>query len=341
MTETPSRMLRLLSLLQNSRDWPGRTLAERLGVSPRTLRRDVERLRDLGYPVRAIPGVGGGYRLEAGAHLPPLLLDDDEAVAIAVGLRTAAGGSVTDIEDTSIRALAKLEQVLPKRLRSRVNALQMYTVPMFGAGPTVNPGYLAAVAQACRDQQRLRFGYRKRDGETSSRLVEPYRLVHVNRKWYVLSWDMGRQDWRTFRVDRMEEPSLTGVCFRQRELPAEDAAAYVAQSITSSLANYRALVTFHAPVEVVAERVRPRDGILTAVDDRTCRLRSAADSLEWLALTIGMFGIEFEVHEPPELIDYIAELSNRLKRAVTPREPGPAEAGQAARDTSVSGPAGG
>ncbi|CAM5244901.1 hypothetical protein SVIOM74S_05514 [Streptomyces violarus] len=150
---------------------------------------------------------------------------------------------MADIEDTSIRALAKLEQVLPKRLRSRVNALQMYTVPMFTVTPTVSPEHLASVAQACRDQQRLRFTYRKRDGETSSRLVEPYRLVHVNRKWYVLSWDMGRQDWRTFRVDRMESLLLTGVRFQQRELPAEDAAAYVAQSITSSLAGYRALVT--------------------------------------------------------------------------------------------------
>ncbi|TLQ43744.1 helix-turn-helix transcriptional regulator [Streptomyces marianii] len=340
MTETPSRMLRLLSLLQNSRDWPGRKLAERLGVSPRTLRRDVERLRDLGYPVQANPGVGGGYRLEAGAILPPLLLDDDEAVAIAVGLRTAAGGSVADIEDTSIRALAKLEQVLPKRLRSRVNALQMYTVPMFTVAPTVRPESLTSVAQACRDQERLRFTYRKRDGETSSRLVEPYRLVHVNRKWYVLSWDLGRQDWRTFRVDRMESLLSTGVRFQQRELPAEDAAAYVAQSITSSLAGYRALVTLHAPVEVVAERIRPRDGILTEVDDRTCRLRSAADSLEWLALTIGMFGIEFEVHEPPELIDYVKELSERLARAASPG-PDRSVAVAPARDTPISGPAAG
>ncbi|MGI5428606.1 helix-turn-helix transcriptional regulator [Streptomyces sp. CA-179760] len=340
MTETPSRMLRLLSLLQNSRDWPGRKLAERLGVSPRTLRRDVERLRDLGYPVQAIPGVGGGYRLEAGASLPPLLLDDDEAVAIAVGLRTAAGGSVADIEDTSIRALAKLEQVLPKRLRSRVNALQMYTVPMFTVTPTVSPEYLASVAQACRDQERLRFTYRKRDGETSSRLVEPYRLVHVNRKWYVLSWDTGRQDWRTFRVDRMDSLLLTGVRFQQRELPAEDAAAYVAQSITSSLASYRALVTLHAPVEVVAERIRPRDGILTTVDDRTCLLRSAADSLEWLALTIGMFGIEFEVHEPPELISYLGELSGRLARAASPG-PDRSVVVPATREFPVSGPAAG
>ncbi|MEU5283440.1 YafY family protein [Streptomyces sp. CA-278952] len=339
MAETPSRMLRLLSLLQNCRDWPGGKLAERLDVSPRTLRRDIERLRDLGYPVNAIPGVGGGYRLEAGADLPPLLLDDDEAVAIAVGLRTAAGGSVADIEETSIRALAKLEQVLPKRLRSRVNALQMYTVPMFGVGPTANPGYLASVAQACRDRQRLRFTYRKRDGETRSRLVEPYRLVHVNRKWYLLSWDTEREDWRTFRMDRMDAPLITGVRFQQRELPAEDAAAYVAQSITSSLANHRALVTLYAPFEVVAERIRPRDGILTVLDERTCQLRTAADTLEWLALTIGMFGIDFEVHEPPELVAYVRELSDRLARAATPREPRSPSPGASPTVIPAGGPA--
>ncbi|MEV4432835.1 WYL domain-containing protein [Streptomyces sp. NPDC049585] len=316
MAETPSRMLRLLSLLQNSRDWPGRKLAERLDVSPRTLRRDIERLRELGYPVHAVPGVGGGYRLEAGADLPPLLLDDDEAVAIAVGLRTAAGGSVAGIEETSVRALAKLEQVLPKRLRSRVNALQTYTVPMFGAGPMADPGHLAVVAQACRDRQRLRFSYSKRDGDRSSRLTEPYRLVHVSRKWYLLAWDMEREDWRTFRVDRMDTPLITGVRFRPRELPAEDAAAYVARSITSSLARYRALVTFHAPLEVVAERVRPRDGVLTALDEHSCRLLTAADSLQWLALTIGLFDVEFEVHEPPELIAYVRGLSERLGRSV-------------------------
>ncbi len=325
-------MLRLLSLLQNSRDWSGRKLAERLDVSPRTLRRDIENLRNLGYPVHAVSGVGGGYRLEAGANLPPLLLDNDEAVAIAVGLRTAAGGTVADIEETSVRALAKLEQVLPGRLRRRVNALQTYTVPMFGGGPTANPDYLATVAQACRDLQRLRFAYRKRNGDESSRLVEPYRLVHVSRKWYLMAWDLEREDWRTFRVDRMASPLVTGVRFRQRELPEEDAAAYVARSITSSLARYQALVTLHAPVEVIAERVRPRDGILTALDSRRCRLLTAADSLQWLALTIGMFDVEFEVHEPPELVEYVRTLSDRFSRAgaVAPGRPD-AETPQAPR----------
>lgn len=316
MANTSSRMLRLLSLLQNCRDWSGPRLAERLGVSPRTLRRDIERLRELGYPVHAIPGVMGGYRLEAGAALPPLLLDDEEAVAIAVGLRTAASGTVAGIEETSVRALAKLEQVLPGHLRRRVNALQTYTVPFITSGPIVDPGYLALIAQACRDHERLRFSYRKRDGIGSNRVVEPYRLVYVTRKWYLLAWDLDREEWRTFRVDRLESPLATGLRFRPRQLPAADAAAYVAQAIMSSLARYRALVTLHAPVEAIAERIRPTDGVLESIDDQTCRLRTAADSLQWLALTIGMFDIEFEIHEPPELIDYVRGLSERLSRSV-------------------------
>ncbi|MGH3982291.1 MAG: helix-turn-helix transcriptional regulator [Pseudonocardiaceae bacterium] len=315
MAATASRVLRLLSLLQNCRDWAGPRLAERLDVSPRTLRRDIERLRELGYPVRAISGVGGGYRLEAGAALPPLLLDDEEAVAIAVGLRTAAGGTVAGIEETSVRALAKLEQVLPSRLRRRVNALQTYTVPLITVGPIVDPGYLAVIAQACRDHERLRFSYRTRDGIGSKRVVEPYRLAYVIRKWYLMAWDLDRDDWRSFRVDRLESPLAIGVRFRPRELPTADAAAYVAQAITSSFARYRALVTLHAPVEVIAERIRPTDGVLESVDDQTCQLRTAADSLQWLALTIGMFDIEFEIHEPPELIDYVRGLSERLARS--------------------------
>ncbi|MGH3822367.1 MAG: helix-turn-helix transcriptional regulator, partial [Pseudonocardiaceae bacterium] len=249
------------------------------------------------------------------AALPPLLLDDEEAVAIAVGLRTAAGGTVAGIEETSVRALAKLEQVLPSHLRRRVNALQTYTVPFITSGPVVDPGYLAVIAQACRDHERLRFSYRKRDGIESNRVVEPYRLVYVSRKWYLMAWDLDRAEWRTFRIDRLESPLATGLRFRPRELPTADAAAYVAQAIMSSLARYRALVILHAPVEVIAERIRPTDGVLESIDHQTCRLRTAADSLQWLALTIGMFDIEFEIHEPPELIDYVRGLSERLSRS--------------------------
>src|SRR5215217_3859997 len=234
MLATSARLLRLLSLLQSRRDWSGAELADRLAISARTVRRDVERLRDLGYPVHATRGIAGGYRLGAGAALPPLLLDDEEAVAVAVGLRTAAsGGVVAGIEETSVRALAKLEQVLPSRLRRRVNAVAAYTVPFEGWGPTVDAETLTAIAGACRDLVRLRFGYRAPDGTTSRRLVEPHRLVHTGRRWYLAAWDCDREDWRSFRVDRIEPRLSTDRRFEPREPPHGDAAKYVARSISS------------------------------------------------------------------------------------------------------------
>src|SRR3954452_11716401 len=214
MSETASRLLELLSLLQARRDWPGTELAERLGVSGRTIRRDVERLRGLGYPVESLTGPAGGYRLHAGTAMPPLLLDEDEAIAIAVGLRTAARASVTGIEETSIRALVKLEQVLPAPLRRRVAALGSATVAPPPGGPTVDPQHLTTVAAACRDAEGLRFAYRSRDGTMSRREVEPHALVNLGRRWYLAAWDLRRAAWRTFRVDRLERPAATGVRFK-------------------------------------------------------------------------------------------------------------------------------
>src|SRR6266545_6447022 len=203
MLETSARLLRLLSLLQTPRAWTGAELSERLQVSGRTVRADIDRLRRLGYPVHATRGAVGGYRLSAGTALPPLLLDDEEAVAVAVGLRTAAGGTVTGIEETSLRALAKLEQVLPTHLRGRVNALHTHIVATSKGGPTVDAAVLTTIAAAARDRHRLRFDYRTHDGSASIRSVEPHRLVHTGRRWYLLAWDTDRQDWRTFRVDRI------------------------------------------------------------------------------------------------------------------------------------------
>src|SRR4051794_17555950 len=201
MSETSSRLLELLSLLQARRDWPGNELADRLEVSGRTIRRDMERLRQLGYPVESIPGPAGGYRLRAGSAMPPLLLDDDEAIAIAVGLRTAARASVTGIEETSVRALGKLEQVLPTHLRRRVAALGSATVAAPVAGPTVDPHHLTVIATACRDAEGVRFAYRRRDGTESRREVEPHSVVNYGRRWYLVAWDRRREDWRTFRLD--------------------------------------------------------------------------------------------------------------------------------------------
>ncbi|HEX2054153.1 MAG TPA: YafY family protein [Actinomycetota bacterium] len=317
MGDTTSRILRLLSLLQTHRDWSGSELAQRLEVSPRTIRRDIDRLRELGYPVHASAGVAGGYRLQAGASMPPLLLDDEEAVAIAVGLRFAAGGSVAGIDDASVRALAKLQQVLPSRLRRRVNALQTYTVPMAAPdGPTVDPDALIVIVQACRDMERLRFDYRSKEGADTKRLVEPHRLVSAGRRWYLVAWDVDRRDWRTFRVDRLGNCAPDGISFHPRPLPAEDAAAYVADAIASTYTRYQAVIRLSAPKAELASKVRPQDGQLEEVDGGTSLLRTQGDSLEWLAAWLGWFGVGFEILEPPELVDYVRELAGRLASSV-------------------------
>ncbi|MEE1739078.1 transcriptional regulator [Streptomyces sp. BE147] len=223
MTDTSARLLNLLSLLQTPREWPGSELAERLDVSARTIRRDIDRLRELGYPVEASRGSVGGYRLVAGAAMPPLLLDDEEAVAIAVGLRAGAGHAIEGVDEASVRALAKLEQVLPARLRHRVSALQHATVPLTrGDGSLIDPQTLTTLASAATGQERLRFTYRKGDGTETKRQVEPYRLVSTGRRWYLVAYDLQREDWRTFRVDRVSEPFATGARFVPRPLPGED-----------------------------------------------------------------------------------------------------------------------
>jgi predicted DNA-binding transcriptional regulator YafY len=315
MTETSSRLLTLLSLLQARRDWPGGELAERLEVSGRTIRRDVERLRGLGYPVESLTGPAGGYRLRAGAAMPPLLLDDDEAIAIAVGLRSAAGASVRGIEETAVRALVKLEQVLPAHLRRRVRALQAATMTLPVGGPTVDPQFLTLIAAACRDSELVRFAYRGRDGAGSRREVEPHALVNRGRRWYLVAWDRGRRDWRTFRVDRLTGPASTGVRFPPRALPAKDAAAYVAESLAAWPHRYEARVILHAPAAEVRKRVPPHWGTLEPIDDDTSEYRTGEDDLDWLALRIAMLGVDFHVREPPELAEHLRRMARRLERA--------------------------
>jgi predicted DNA-binding transcriptional regulator YafY len=319
VTETSSRLLTLLSLLQARRDWPGSELAHRLEVSGRTIRRDVERLRGLGYPVESLTGPAGGYRLRAGTAMPPLLLDDDEAIAIAVGLRTAARASVTGIEETSVRALVKLEQVLPAHLRRRVRALQSATITLPAGGPTVDPQTLTVIAAACRDSECVRFAYRGRDGVASRREVEPHSLVNLGRRWYLAAWDRGRRDWRTFRVDRLTGPASTGVRFAPRDLPAKDAAAYVSQSLSAAPNRYEARVTLHAPAETVRKNVPSYWGTVEPIDDRTCEYRTGDEDLGWLALRVAMLGVDFDVHEPPELAEHLLLLARRLERAAAPR----------------------
>jgi predicted DNA-binding transcriptional regulator YafY len=315
MLETSARLLRLLSLFQAQRYWSGAALAERLEVTPRTLRRDVDRLRSLGYPVNSTSGVDGGYQLGAGSTLPPLQLDDEEAVAVAVGLRTAASGTVAGIEEASMRAISKLEQVLPERLRRRVTALHSSILSLARSGPVVDAALLSTLAGACRDLATLRFPYSSRDGTATSREVEPHRLVHTGRRWYLVAWDLGRDQWRTFRVDRIQPRVVAGARFTPRPAPDGDFAAYVLRSVTYQAYPHHAVVTLQASAEAVAERLPPGAGIIEAVDDRTCTLHTGAVSLDTLSVYLALVGFDFAVREPAELIERVQRLADRFGRA--------------------------
>src|SRR5262245_53099117 len=314
---TSSRLLRLLSLLQTPRHWTGMELAQRLEVSPRTVRNDIERLRDLGYPVHATRGSVGGYRLEAGTSMPPLLLDDDEAVAVAIGLRTATSGAVTGIEETSVRALAKLEQVLPPRLRRQVSTLQRVTVQVRRGrpGPTVDPEVLAELARLARERFTLRFDYSDRRQEASQRRVEPYRLVNAGLRWYLVAWDLDRDDWRTFRVDRMKGGMSPGPRFTARPLTDEEAEALVARGIPPEARRHQARIVVQAPADHLLERWGPMLGHVTPIDDTSCVIDTGADSVEQLAAWLAFLGADFRVTEPPELVEAVRALSARYAAA--------------------------
>jgi predicted DNA-binding transcriptional regulator YafY len=318
VTDPGARTLRLLSLLQQRRYWPGADLAERLGVSIRTLRRDVDRLRDLGYPVEAQRGVDGGYQLAPGAALPPLVLDDEEAVALAVGLQAAAQSAVAGTAESSVRALAKVVQVMPPRLRRRVEALRAATdpAPWTGTRDVVDPLTLTAVAQACRDTERLAFGYTAAGGTATEREVDPHRLVALGRRWYLVAYDLTRGDWRSFRLDRMERPRPTGARFAQRRLPADDAVAFVRAGLGAPTGTR----TVEALVDAPAERVRQRLGRWAAVESDGAghsRVRMDTDSLDWPAFALGSLGAEFTVLSPPEFTDLLRDWADRFARAGT------------------------
>jgi predicted DNA-binding transcriptional regulator YafY len=268
--------------------------------------------------VDATPGVAGGYRLGTGAALPPLLLDDEEAVAVAISLHTATTGSVAGLEETALRALTKLQQMMPSRLRHRISAFHATTVALAGPGSAqdqVDPDLLTAIAAACRDQRRLRLLYPGRDGVTT-REVEPHRLVHTPRRWYLVAWDLTRGDWRTFRVDRIQgPPGPPGARFTPRPLPAEDVAAYVSQSIASAPYRYQARILFCAPLAEVAGQTSPTAGRLEAAGPDACILHAGSNSLDELALYVGLKGLEFRVLEPTELVPVLRSLAERLGRA--------------------------
>ncbi|MBL0887382.1 helix-turn-helix transcriptional regulator [Myceligenerans indicum] len=313
MSTTAGRLLALLGLLQARAEWSGPELAARLDVTDRTIRNDVTRLRDLGYPVDSARGPGGRYRLGSGGKLPPLLLDDEEAVAVAIGLRAAT--AVAGIEESSARALGKLEHVLPDRLRRQVSALRSAT----SAGPAntdsnvedpaVDPGLLTALATAIRDHQGLRCRYQE-----EMREVEPYRLVAWQRRWYLVGRDASLGGWAPFRVDWLELRTPGGRRFTPEE-PPFDLTEFVVREVARTGWAVHARIRVHAPAGVVLERINPAVGTVEPVDEHTCVLVTGGDSLEVVAVWIGMLGLDFTVQDPPGLVDHLRVLARRYAAA--------------------------
>ncbi|WP_114559184.1 helix-turn-helix transcriptional regulator [Desertihabitans aurantiacus] len=318
--DMPARMLRLLSLLQTRREWFGAELAERLGVTGRTVRRDIDRLRELGYRVEATTGIAGGYRLASGQQLPPLLLHDDEAIAVAAALLTLAGSGVTGSPDVVLRVLAKLEQILPAPLSRRVSALTDAT----DAGrqhpvPRVDPKTLATIALACRDHDLLSFGHHSRTAVTSTRRVEPYTIVTAHGRWYLLAYDLDRSDWRIFRVDRIVAATPLRQRFLPRELPGPDPVTYVANSIRTAPYRHTARATVRAPAEVIAARLTTSiPGRVQPLDDHRCTVTLGADSPETIAADLVALDAPFTLDAPPELLEALHTIADRLATATRP-----------------------
>lgn len=318
MLETSARLLRLLSLFQGRRYWSGADLASRLEVTSRTLRRDVDKLRQLGYPIHSTSGAEGGYQLGAGTNMPPLLLDDDEAVAVALGLRYAASGAVEGVGEASVRALAKIEQILPPRLARRISALQLVMVTSKWDKSSVDAQTLSTIASACRDQEILRFSYSDHTGSPSAREVEPHRLVHTGRRWYLVAWDLERGDWRTFRADRMAKGLAAGPRFIPREPPSKDLFAYVSRGWWQA-SPCRVRVKLLVSAEVAAQRVEPYFGLLEPIDDESCHFDVGASTFEGIAMHLALLGFDFSVTEPPELVASVRQLAERYGRATPTR----------------------
>jgi predicted DNA-binding transcriptional regulator YafY len=321
MVQTSARLLALLSLLQVRREWTGRELADRLEVGPRTIRRDVEKLRSLGYPIAAAPGVAGGYRLSAGAELPPLLLDDAEAVAVAVGLRTVASGTIAGIEETSVRALAKLEQVLPSRLRRRVSALGDATSAFGVEGPRIDADVLATLAAACRDGTRLHFAYVAKDDRASKRNTEPGAVVYSGYRWYLVAFDLDRDDWRTFRIDRIEGRIRPGGRGRRRTVPGGDPAAYVKRQLRGERGGETAVPPGQVRLGVAAaealRRVPDRYASVEPDGEHACIVSTRGPWSHHFLVWMALLDEPMEVLGPPELAAAARTLVSRLRAAAS------------------------
>jgi predicted DNA-binding transcriptional regulator YafY len=315
MGEPAARLLRLLGLLQRRSGWSAADLAERLEVDNRTVRRDVDKLRSLGYQIQGNPGVGGGYRLGGGTDVPPLLFEDDEAMAVAVVLGVSAAAAVPGIERGALTALAKLDRLLPPRLRAQLTALRAATVSLASPTEVVPTENLIGLAQACDSHQRATFAYVAHDGRRSERRVEPYRLVATDRRWYLVAYDLDRDDWRTFRVDRASAVTVTGHTFHPR--PLDDPGRMVAEGISTSGYAYRAVVLVKAPLAEVTRLISPYAGVGSRQGDAT-RVEMGVDDFDWLAGYLIGLGLEFEVIAPVELRDHVSALADRLYRSHPP-----------------------
>ncbi len=315
MTDTAARLLRLLGLLQARPVWSGAALAGRLEVTERSVRRDIERLRTLGYPVESAHGRGGGYRLASGGAMPPLVFDDASAVAVAVGLRLAAGTGIDGLGEDSLRALAVLDQVMPTRLRPVVDALSGSTSVLPRGHETVSPQVLLGLARAVRGRVRVRFDYADRTGAPSTRDVEPYHVVSLHQRWYLMAYDTDRDDWRTFRLDRVDTSSLHVTTFVYPPRPAPEPAAYVRRSVMGTDDEPAARVLIHAPAARVREHIAAGAGTVEDRGDGTCVLSTSARDPEWLAFRLALIPVPVEVIGPESLRDSMRALAGRLSRA--------------------------
>ena len=328
MLQTSARLLRLLTLLQSRASWAGPELAQRLEVAPRTLRRDVDRLRSLGYPIEGATGVAGGYVLGPDASLPPLSLEADEATAVFVGLHVAAGTGVTGAGTSAMRALAKLELVLPTRLRKNLRTLHSQVIELGDRPRRLSLANVSEIAGACSERQVTRIRYTAHGGATTDRRVEPFRLVRVGAIWYLVAWDPWKEEWRTFRLDRIVSVERQSERFKARPPPGDDLVEYVTRSLSSSLYPHQAKVLLHAPIEDVRRRIGPRDGLFVRVSETTCTMELGAQTLDVLAARILWLGVDFEVITSDALRCHLQALAERLARASvrqaarsTPRRP--------------------
>jgi predicted DNA-binding transcriptional regulator YafY len=317
MLQAPERLLRLLTLLQSRPTWAGTDLAERLAVTPRTLRRDMERLRGLGYPVEGTTGVAGGYAMGQGASLPPLSLDEDEATAVFVGLHAVAGTEMNGAGTAALRALAKLERVLPARLRRNVRALQSAVVDLPVRQRPLSLASVGSLAGACHERLLTRIAYRGRDGAATERVVEPLRLVRVGSLWYLLAWDRAKEAFRTFRLDRIARVEVQRERFQARPPPEDDVVAYVTRSIAVAPHAHRAKVLLRVPLEALRSRVGAFDALFEAASESTCTMEVGAPTLDVLVARILWLGVDFEIlAASDELRRHLPVVARRLSRAV-------------------------